>query len=153
MSIDLESAISLFGIATGSIIAIIGLFQNASAMRRHNKIAISTKLVEASKLLSDELVARCRSYQLYINELADTEKHPDTDEKSKKIAGLKSLIENNLKRQEEIDCHTKEVHEMFSNLDKLDPGKLDAGIARSYRQQSLAASSLDLVKEIKNRNA
>ena len=153
MCIDLETAITLFGIATGSVIAIVGLFQNAAAMKRHNRISISTKLVEASKLLNDELVSRCRSYQLYLNELAEAEKHPDSEAKTKKVAGLQSLIEGSLARQKELDQHIAEVQGMFANLDKIDPGRLDASIALSYQHQTLAASSLDLVKEIKSNNA
>ncbi|MEK6662378.1 MAG: hypothetical protein AABY73_00800 [Pseudomonadota bacterium] len=153
MHIDLETAITLFGIVTGSVIAIVGLFQNAAAMKRHNRISISTKLVEASKLLNDELVSRCRSYQLYLNELAEAEKHPGSEVKTKKIAGLQSLIEGSLARQKELDQHIAEVQGMFANLDKIDPGRLDASIALSYQHQTLATSSLDLVKEIKSNNA
>lgn len=153
MCIDLETAISLFGIATGSVIAIIGLFQNAAAMKRHNRISISTKLVDASKLLNDELVSRCRSHRLYLNELAEAEKHPDSEAKTNKVAGLQFLIKGSLARQNELDQHIAEVQGMFANLDKIDPGKLDASIALSYQHQALAASSLGHVKEIKSSNA
>jgi chaperonin cofactor prefoldin len=152
MALDLASKIAIIGIAISSIIAIIGLFQNAAAIRKNNRIAISTKLVEGSKLLHDELNSKCRSYQLYLSELKAAEAHPHSDAKTKKIESLQDLIQKSIQRQEEIDGHLDEIQELFTKLDTVEPGILDSAIARSYGQQTLAASSLDLVKEIKHRN-
>ena len=152
MALDLASTIAISGIAISSIIAIVGLFLNASAIRKNNRIAISTKLVEGSKLLGDELTSRCKSYQLYLAELKATEDYPDSDAKNKKVERLHELIEKSEQRQKEIDGHLDEIQELFTKLDTVEPGILDSAISRSYGQQTLAASSLDLTKELKQRN-
>lgn len=152
MTLNLELIIAIAGIGISSVIAIIGLFQNALAVRKSNRIAISTKLVEGSKLLSDELTARCRSYQLYLAELKEAEAHPVSEARTKKIANLKQLIEQSEQRQKEIDKHLDQIQELFKKLDTVEPGILDAAIARSYGQQVLARSSLDMAKELKQRN-
>ncbi len=152
MTLDVESTIAIAGITISSVIAIIGLFQNAIAVRKSNRIAISTKLVEASKLLTDELTARCRSYQLYLVALKEADAYPESEAKTKKIENLRQLIGKSELRQKEIDEHLDQIQKLFRELDTVEPGILDSAIARSYGQQVLAASSLDMVKELKQQN-
>ncbi len=153
MDLDTASKIALIGIAISSLLAVVGIYLNFSAVRKNNRIIVSTKLAEGYKLLSDELIALCRSYPMYKRDLKEAEAHPESEARTKKISVLNTLIENNLKRQEEIDEHTQEIERLFSKLDKVDPGMIDAAISRSYRMQSLAKSSLELNQELKNKNA
>lgn len=152
MNLELESSIAIISIVISATLAIVALLQNASAVRKSNRIAMSTKLVEASKLLSDELTASCRSYQLYITEMKEAEARPDSDVKKKKVNNLRELIHHSERRQKELDDHLKEIQELFKKLDSVDTGILDSAISRSYGNQKLAASSLELAKELKQRN-
>jgi len=89
MALNIETKIALLGLFITSVLAVIGLFLNYVAMRRSNRIAVSTKLAEASKLLSDELVAVCRATKLLGNDLKEAEKHPESEARSNKINNLK----------------------------------------------------------------
>lgn len=150
--LDAKEIIALIGISTSSILAITGLFLNLMAVRRNNRIAVSTRLAEASKLLTDELVALCQAYQMYGNELKEAETYPESEARTKKISGLNSLIKKNLERQNHIDEETNIISGLFNKLDSVDPGEVDAMISESYRMQSIAISSLEIAREIKDKN-
>lgn len=149
LEFDTQTLVTIVGIAFSSILATIGLLLNFKAMRRNNRIAVSTKLAELSKLLSDELVTRVEMYGLMKKELEDAQSYPDTEIAAPKIAKLQELIEANLKRQSELDAKTKYLEDAFLNLDKVDVGGVDAQIARSYRFQRIAESGLGLAKQLK----
>jgi hypothetical protein len=150
--LETELIIAITGIGISSFIALVGLYLNYLALRQSNRIAVSTKLAEASKLLSDELIALVRSYQAYKAELKETEARPDTsdDKVQKKIASLKLLINNSLKRQNEIDAETVEIQSMFSQLNKVDPGNVDAKIAVSYRMQAKALGTMQYISSLQS---
>lgn len=152
MTWETELIIAITGIGISSFIALVGLYLNYLALRQSNRIAVSTKLAEASKLLSDELIALVRSYQAYKAELRDTEERPDTsDEKvQNKIASLKLLIKNSLERQNEIDAETVEIQSMFSQLDKVNPGSVDAKIAVSNRMQAKALGAMQYISSLQS---
>lgn len=105
--------------------------------------------MELSKLLSDELVARVRSHQMYARELAEAKEHPESDRRTAKIVALEGLLEKNLERQHQLDEETKALEVSFKNLGKVDPAKIDAAIAQSYRLQALAETGLDLAQRLK----
>ncbi len=149
---DIKTKIALIGIAISALFAAGGLILNFYAVRKNNRITVSTKLAEASKLLSDELVAKCRSWQLYRKELSEAEAHPESEERTNKIASLKKLIDDNLARQKEIDKETDELDGLFGELDRVDPGAVDKAICQSYRRQSHAKSSLDLAQRLKDQD-
>jgi hypothetical protein len=146
MNLDADLLVAIVGIC----IAATGLFLNALALRRNNEIAVSTKLAEASKLLSDELVAAVTFYQLCNAELRGAEANPQatTETGQTKIVNLKSLIDNSLARQREIDKESEQIDRMFSNLSNVHPGEIDAMITRSYRLQAKAKGSLKYAKDL-----
>lgn len=150
MELNVETKIALIGLCITSIFAVIGLFLNFLALRQNNKIAVSTKLAEASKILSDELVAVCSTAKLIEKELKEAETYPDSEQKVQKIAGLKDLLNKKLARQKEIDLQQDEISMLFKNLSKISPGQADEAISISYSARALSKSSHDLVKEIKN---
>lgn len=146
------STIAILGIGASSLLAVIGLFLNYVALRRANRIAVSTRLAEASRLLSDELVASIRLHSLCETELREAENiHASTTGRSEqKITGLKQTISNCLSRQVQIDKETKQIEMMFLKLNAVDPGVVDAMIARSYRLQAKALGLLEYAKEMSN---
>lgn len=153
MALDTETKIALLGISVSALFAAVGLILNFLAVRKNNRITVSTKLVEASKLLSNELMALVHSYKMYKSELQSAQAHPDSGVRTTKIANLEKLIEDNLARQKENDKLTDQIDSFFHDLDGVDPGAIDKAISFSYRKQSLALSSLEFSKEVKNRNS
>ncbi len=135
--------------------AIIGLFLNWLALRQNNRIAVSSKIAEASKLLSDELLAEVRSWKLYQTELREAKEYSvgTKEEAQKKINSLELLIENSISRQSEIDRETAQIESMFSRLDQTNPGKVDAIISKSYRLKAKAVGKMQFAMELKNREA
>lgn len=152
MTLETQTLVAIIGIALSSIFAALGLFLNFLAVRKNNRIAVSTKLAELSKLLSDELVARVRMYQMLTAELNEAQAHPNTEEAAPKIAALKQSIEKNLARQSKLDQETEKLEKAFLELDSVDVGGVDAEIARSYRFQRVATSTLGYAEQIKQRN-
>lgn len=136
-------------IVGSSVFAGIALLLNFSVVRRSNRIAVSTKLTELSKLLSDELVARVKMHRHLERELKDAKNYPDQAVAAKKIRSLNESLERNVTRQNELDTETDYLEEAFSNLDKVDIGGLDAKISRSYRMQRIAESALSFVETLK----
>ena len=132
-----------------SLFAAIGLLLNFSVMRRNNRIAVSSKLTELSKLLSDELVARVEMHRLIVKELEEAKAYPDQAVAAQKVRSLEDLRDKNINRQNELDSETKYLEEAFLNLDKVDVGGLDAKIAQSYRTQRVAESTLSFSEKLK----
>lgn len=132
-----------------SLFAAIGLLLNFRVMRRNNRIAVSSKLTELSKLLSDELVARVEMHRLIAKELEEAKAYPDHATAAKKVRSLEDLLDKNIKRQNELDSETKYLEEAFLNLDKVNVGGLDAKIAQSYRTQRFAESTLTFAEKLK----
>ncbi len=120
----------------------IALLLNFGVARRSNRIAVSSKLTELSKLLSDELVARVEMHSLLEKELKEAKSYPDQAIAAEKVRFLQESLERNIKRQNELDSETDYLEKAFLNLDKVDIGGLDAKIARSYRMQRIAESTL-----------
>jgi len=150
MDLDLRTIVAIVGIAFSSIFAAIGLLLNFFAILRSNRIAVSTKLAELSKLLSDELVARVEMYVLLKRELREAQEYPDPEIAAPKIEELKKSMEVNLKRQAELDAETKYLEGAFLHLDKVDIGGVDAQIARSYRFHKIAESGGGLAEKLKH---
>lgn len=146
MNLDPNLIVAIVGIG----MAATGLLLNAWALRRNNEITVSTKLAEASKLLSDELTAAVTFSQLCKTELREAEANSQatTETGQTKIANLKSLIENSLARQTEIDKESEQIEKMFANLNNIHPGKIDAMITRSYRLQAKAKGALQYAKDL-----
>lgn len=149
---DCKTIIAIIGICASSVFAGTGLLLNYLALKQNNKIAISTKLSEASKLLSDELLLQVRLYKYYELEARETELRLSDvpDQANKKLEELNQMIAVSLDRQEQIDKKTKEINEMFFNSKKLDLSKIDHIISESYRQKTKALHLLEFVKEQKN---
>ena len=81
--IDIDArTVAAFG---SSLFAAIGLLLNFSVMRRNNRIAVSSKLTELSKLLSDELVARVEMHRLIVKELEEAKTYPDQAVAAQKV--------------------------------------------------------------------
>jgi hypothetical protein len=91
-------------------------------------------------------------YQMLTAEIKEAQVHPNVEEAAPKIAALKQSIEKNLARQSELDQETKKLEKAFLELDSVDVGGVDAEIARSYRFQRLATSTLGYAEQIKRRN-
>lgn len=146
--------ITSVGIAVSGIFAGLGLLFNYRAMRRNNRIAVSTKLAELSKLVSNELVARVEMYGLLKRELLEAKNYSDSDSATaiQKIEGLQKSMDINLKRQAELDKETKYLEEAFQHLDGVDIGGVDARIARLYRFQKIAESGLGQAEKLKQVN-
>lgn len=137
-------------LAASSIFAGIGLLLNFNAARRSNRIAVSSKLADLSKLLSDELVARGEMHSLISKELKEAKEYPDKSKAEGKIQQLQELLEKNLKRQKELDSETEYLEEAFVNIDKVNVGGLDAKIAQSYRMQAISKSTLSFAEKKKS---
>ena len=128
---DCETIIAIVGICASSVFAGVGLLFNYFALNQNNKIAISTKLSEASKLLSDELLLQVRLWKYYESESREIELMSSNT--NKKLEALSQLIAISLSRQAEIDKETEEINQMFFNSKKLDLNKIDHIISESYR--------------------
>lgn len=141
--------IRTIALVCSSLFAGFALILNFTVSRRSNRIAVSSKLTELSKLLSDELIAIVNMKRLIENELKEAKKYPNQSVAEKKIQSLEDSLERNMKRQDEIDHETKYLEEAFLNLDKVNIGGLDAKISRSYRMNRIAESSLILAEKLK----
>jgi len=91
MELNIETQIALFGLCITSVFSVAGLFLNFLALRQSNRLAISSKLAEASQILSDELVSVSRAKQLLKSELVEAEKHPDSVDKAKKVSLVRKI--------------------------------------------------------------
>jgi len=149
MNIETGTLVAIIGILCSSTFAAIGLTFNFLATRRSNRIAVSTKLAELSKLLSDELMERVEMLKLLEKELKETAEYAVRSIAAPKITSLKEQIEANLKRQDEIDGETEYLEKAFLDLDKVDVGGVDAHYARLYRSQRSAAASLAFAEKLK----
>ncbi len=136
----------------GSVFAGLGLFFNYLALRQNNRIAISTKLSEASKLLSDELLLQVRLWKHYESEAREAKSRLSDvpDQANKKLTALNEMIKVSLNRQEQIDTEAEEINEMFFSSKKLDLNKIGHIISESYRLKTKALHQLEFVKEQKN---
>lgn len=142
--------IAIIGICASSIFAGLGLFFNYLALRQNNRIAISTKLSEASKILSDELLLQVRLWKHYESAAKEAESRlSDVPEQAnKKLAAANQMKEVSLNRQKQIDEETEIINEMFFNPGKLDINKIDQIISNSYRLKTKALHQLEFVKEL-----
>ncbi len=145
----IELDVRTIALVGSSLFAAIGLLLNFSVTRRNNRIAVSSKLSELSKLLSDELVARVEMHSLLTNELEEAKAYPDQAVAAEKVRSLEESLRRNIKRQNDLDSETKYLEEAFLNLDKVDIGGLDAKIAQSYRTQRVAESTLSFSEKRK----
>ena len=136
-------------VVCSSLFAAIGLLLNFSVTRRNNRIAVSSKLSELSKLLSVELVARVEMHSLLKKELEEAKAYPDQAVAAEKVRSLEESLHRNIKRQNELDSETQYLEEAFLNLDKVNIGGLDAKIAQSYRTQRVAESTLSFAEKQK----
>jgi hypothetical protein len=120
-----------------------------NTLSQNNRIAISTKLSEASKLLSDELMLQIRLWKHYESEGKEAESRLSDvpDKANKKLTSLKQLIKLSLSRQKQIDDETETINKMFLNSKKLDLSKIDCIISESYRLKTKALHQLEFVKE------
>lgn len=153
MELNIETRIALFGLCLTSVFAVVGLFLNFLALRQSNRLAISSKLAEASKILSDELVSVSRARQLLLSELKEAEKHPNSPDKARKVAALSRLINEKTNRQQEIDHDQQVISTLFRSLENVSPAQIDEIISVSYSKQAIAKSSLDLMQDVKTTNA
>ncbi|MGZ8194665.1 MAG: hypothetical protein ACXWTH_03465 [Methylosarcina sp.] len=145
----IEIDIRTVTLVCSSLFAGIALLLNFRVARRSNRIAVSSKLTELSKLLSDELVARVEMHRLLEKELKEAKSYPDQAIAAEKVRSLQESLERNIKRQNELDSETDYLEKAFLNLDKVDIGGLDAKIARSYRMQRIAESTLSFAEKLK----
>lgn len=144
---DCETIIAIVGICASSVFAGVGLLFNYFALNQNNKIAISTKLSEASKLLSNELLLQVRLWKYYESESREIELMSSNTNKNPEA--LSQLIAISLSRQAEIDKETEEINQMFFNSKKLDLNKIDHIISESYRLKTKALHQLEFIKEQK----
>jgi hypothetical protein len=151
MCVTIDIDVKTLAVVCSSLFAAVGLLLNFRVTRRNNRIAVSTKLAELSRLISYDLIARVQMHRLLVKELEEAKAHPDQTIAAGKIDSLEKSLSQSRSRQSELDAETDYLDEAFMTLDKVDVGRLDAKIAQSYRAQRLAESILDYAKEKKEK--
>jgi len=149
VDIETRSLVAIIAIISSSTFAAIGLLLNFVALRRNNRIAVSTKLAELSKLITDELIDRVNMLKLCEAELEVAEAYPDKVVSAPKVESLKMQIEANLKRQNELDQEAEYLEKALSDLDNVDIAGVDAHFVRLYRSQQSASAYLKFAQQLK----
>lgn len=136
----IELQIAFVGVIVSSLFAALGLILNYRALRRSNRIAVSSRLAELCNLLSDEMKALSELRLLFMRQLEQSEKHNVSSETAQKNL---AEVEN---RQSVISGQIETVTQCFDDLDGVDPAEVDAMICKAILEKGVHEHAIDYAR-------